>query len=104
MKTLNVVISLVTVISLAVVGVAQAKGPGGGMGNASGMSSGGTRGGQASSPGGMQGAGNASSPGAQRGTQTQTHVPGTTVTPAPIHDRQQIHTPTVGSTVPTSSN
>jgi hypothetical protein len=32
MKTLNVVISLVTVISLALVGAAQAKGPGGGMG------------------------------------------------------------------------
>jgi hypothetical protein len=104
MKTLKVVISLVTVISLALVGAAQAKGPGGGMGNAAGMSSGGAQGRQANSQSGGQGVGQASSQGDQRATQTQTRDPGTTVTPAPIHDRQQIHTPTVGSMVPTSSN
>jgi hypothetical protein len=92
------------VISLALVGAAQAKGPGGGMGNAAGMSSGGAQGRQANSQSGGQGVGQASSQGDQRATQTQTRDPGTTVTPAPIHDRQQIHTPTVGSMVPTSSN
>jgi hypothetical protein len=104
MKTLNVVISLVTVISLALAGVAQAKGPGGGMGNASGTSSSGAHGGQGNSPRGGQGAEQASRQGDQRGTRAQLRNPGTTVMPTPIHDRQQIHTSTVGSTFPASSN
>jgi hypothetical protein len=104
MKTLKVVISLVTVIGLALAGAVEAKGPGGGMGNASGMSSGGARSGQANSPRGGQGTEQASRQGDQRGTQTQLRDPGTTVTPTPIHDRQQIHTPALGSTVPASSN
>jgi hypothetical protein len=102
MKTSRVVISLVAVIGLALAGAAQAKGPGGGMGNTTGMSSGRTHGGQANSPSGMQGGGAVHSQGAQRATQVRD--PGTTVAPRPIHDRQQIHTPIVGTTVPTTSN
>ena len=49
MKILRVVLSLVTVIGLVLAGAAQAKEPGGGMGNAMGMSVGGTRGGQTNS-------------------------------------------------------
>lgn len=96
----------VVLISVALSGMAYARGPGGGMGSSGGMGSGGGQGqmggqgrmgGQQQMSGGMGG-------GVSQGTQTQTRDPSTHTGQQPSQARERIHSPGTGSTATAVTN